>query len=181
MHLAVHLDVVELTAFGDVLVKRQVITVDELQSYARAWTHHGYRRGREAAGLVRERVDSVPESHLRLLLVLAGLPEPVVNHWVRSDDGEPIYRLDLAYPEILLAIEYDGRWHDEPGQRARDELRRTWLRRRGWLIIVVRAEGLYRKCDETLVQIVDALTDLGLALPPRSEEYRRYFGQVLSA
>jgi hypothetical protein len=53
------------------------------------------------------------ESRLRMLLVLAGLPEPTVNHIVRDDRGNWVRRFDLAYPDLRIAIEYDGRHHIE--------------------------------------------------------------------
>lgn len=179
MHLAVHLDLVQLTAFGDQLVKRRVITVDELTAYALAWVHHGQRAGREAAALVRDRVDSVPESHLRLLLVLAGLPEPEVNHSITARDGTELFRLDLAYVAQKVAVEYDGRWHDTPEQRTKDRIRRRWLTQQGWRFVVVRAADLYEEPDLTLSAVCEALTRRGLPLSGRlSEEYRRYFGSV---
>jgi hypothetical protein len=181
MHLAVRLDLAALTAFGDQLVKRRVIGVDELRSYARAWAHHGGRAGREAAALVRERVDSVPETHLRLLLVLASLPEPAVNVWVENESGVPTFRLDLAYLQVKVAVEYDGRWHDTPEQRQKDEDRRAWLRSRGWIVIVVKAEGLYEKPETTLSQVAGALAGRGVTLAPLSTEYRRYFGRLVFA
>lgn len=179
MHLAVVFDLVKLTAFGDMLVKRKVISVEDLVSYAGAWEHHGYRLGRQAAGCVRARVDSVTESNLRMLLVLAGFPEPVVNFSIYRPDGTELYRLDLAYPELMLAIEYDGRWHDDPAQIAKDERRRAWLRQQGWTIIVVKADGLYRDTDDTLDIIAAALLAKGCVVGPRQYEYRRYFGAVL--
>lgn len=179
MHLAVRLDLMELTALGDGLVKRRHTTVEELQEYARAWGHHGGRAGRAAASLVRDRVDSVPETHLRLLIVLGGLPEPEVNLWVEDELRRPRYRLDLAYPRLKIAVEYDGRWHDTPEQRARDEDRRSWLRSRGWIVIVVHAEGLYETPGDTLSLIAQALEDRGVVVPPRSDDYRRYFGRPL--
>ena len=54
-------------------------------------------RGRAAAQLVRERVDSSPETHLRLLLVLAGLPEPVVNLEVPGAEPGKIEEDDQAH------------------------------------------------------------------------------------
>ena len=47
----------------------------------------GTRLALRAAGLVREGVDSPMETRVRLLIVLAGLPEPSVNHIVRAEDG----------------------------------------------------------------------------------------------
>ncbi len=48
------------------------------------------------------------ETRLRLLLVLAGLPEPTVNVIVRGPDGEWLRRFDLCYPIFRLVVEYDG-------------------------------------------------------------------------
>lgn len=50
---------------------------------------------RDAARLVRARSESVPETQSRLLLVLAGLPEPACNHPYLVG-GIERYRLDLA-------------------------------------------------------------------------------------
>lgn len=181
MHLAVVLDLVKLTAFGDMLVKRRVITSEELMGYARAWLHHGARRGQQAAAFVRDRVESVPESNLRMLIVLAGLPEPTVNYSIYRRDGTELYRLDLAYEEIKLAVEYDGRWHDDAEQVVRDELRRAWLEAQGWTVIVVRAEDLYQDAETTVEVIADALSARGILLRHRRYDYQRYFGQILPA
>ena len=43
-----------------------------------------------------------------------GLPRPVVNLPVRLPDGRLIF-LDLAFPEAMVAVEYDGRHHSERG------------------------------------------------------------------
>ncbi len=74
------------------------------------------RRGRP--GIVRARAmikrrygRRVPDTEFARLFMLllddAGLPEPAVEYWVRGDRWR--YRLDLAYPERLLAIELDGK------------------------------------------------------------------------
>lgn len=179
MHLAVVLDLVRLTAFGDMLVKRRVITPEELMSYALAWTHHGSRLGRRAASYVRSRVDSLPESHLRMLIVLAGLPEPVVNYPILRSDGSERYRLDLAYPELRLAVEYDGRWHDDPAQVAKDQRRRAWLHANGWTVIVLKARDVYETADLTVDVVADALSSRGVLLGRRRHDYQQYFGVVL--
>jgi hypothetical protein len=53
-----------------------------------------------------ERGESPPEGRLVRLLVDAGLPHPVQQHAVRL--GRRTIRIDLAYPDASVAIEYDG-------------------------------------------------------------------------
>lgn len=98
---------------------------------------------RQAARLVRAGVDSPMETHLRLLLVLAGLPEPVVGHVVLDSDGGWLATPDLSYPELEIAIEYDGAHHlTNAAQWQRDIRRRENLERAGWLVRVVTARDL---------------------------------------
>jgi len=86
--------------------------------------------------------ESPGETLTRLAIIDAGLPAPVLQHWV-TVDGVPTFRLDLAYPAHRVAVEYDGEaFHDSPEQRARDAARRKWLRDNGWTVIVVRKGDL---------------------------------------
>jgi hypothetical protein len=79
LELASSLDLVELVVLGDSLVKPKHFTPEALLAAAAGWTRNGAARARKAAGFVRPGVDSPKESRLRMLLVLAGLPEPTVN------------------------------------------------------------------------------------------------------
>ena len=45
----------------------------------------------------------------RMLLVLAGLPEPQVNLKIRDEDGEVLRKYDLSYPAVRVAVEYNGK------------------------------------------------------------------------
>ncbi len=51
------------------------------------------------------------ETRLRLLLVLAGLPKPMVQVPLYDEHRMLIARPDLYYPQERLAIEYDGATH----------------------------------------------------------------------
>jgi very-short-patch-repair endonuclease len=175
VHMAVHLDLVDLVGLGDTLVRRSGVSPAELRRWVRDWPGHGGRRARAAARLVRDRVDSLPESRLRMLLVLSGLQEPVVNHSVIVD-GVERYRLDLAYVDQKVAIEYDGRWHERPEQRVKDEARRAELRAMGWVVLVVTADDLFGGPPALLASIVEELGRRGVPLPLRlSDAYRSYF------
>jgi hypothetical protein len=76
LDLAPHLGLVDLVVLEDSLVKQKRLTPEHLVEAATAHRGAGARLARRAAGLVRDEVDSAMESRLRLLLVLAGLPEP---------------------------------------------------------------------------------------------------------
>lgn len=74
---------------------------------------------------------------MRLAIEDAGLPRPVPQHWVTLG-GQPLFRLDLAYPHARVAIEYDGHdFHTSDEQKKADEARRRWLRDHGWTVIVL--------------------------------------------
>ncbi len=85
----------------------------------------------EAVSLADGRAESPPESRLRVRLVLAGLPRPEPQFVMRRA-GRFVARVDLAYPEHALAIEYLGAWHDETGQFAGDRRRLNRLVAAGW-------------------------------------------------
>jgi hypothetical protein len=86
-------------------------------------------------------VDSPAESWVRLLLVEQGFPLPEVNWPVPDLDGQELYRLDLAWPQLRVALEYDG-YAAHHGREAQDRARRADLEARGWIVVVVRKEDL---------------------------------------
>jgi hypothetical protein len=90
------------------------------------------------------RAESVAESALRLHWYDAGLPAPEPQWWIYDDDGVPIYRLDLALPEVRFGAEYDGVEFHGPDREEHDDGRRAWLGRRNWHIEVFRNDDVYR-------------------------------------
>jgi very-short-patch-repair endonuclease len=176
--LATELHLVDLVVFGDSLVRAKRVTPELLIERADAWTGKGRRLARRAARLVREGVDSPMESRLRMLIVLAGLPEPKVNLVLRHADGSWWMRFDLCYPELKLIVEYDGRQHaEDDAQWDRDLERREDLDRLGWRLLVVRSKGVFVQPESTLRRVAGALRERGCPSVPRrfKEEWRRYF------
>ncbi|HEY7720146.1 MAG TPA: DUF559 domain-containing protein [Pedococcus sp.] len=170
------LGLVDLVVLGDSLVKAGRTSPARLVERADAAHGKGSSTVRRAAGLVRAGVDSPMESRLRMLLVLAGLPEPVVNHVEYDEGGRWARRFDLAYPEVRLAIEYDGRQHAEsPRQWEHDVERREGLDTDGWRLVVVLAKGIYREPGRTLERVVAAMRERGARGRVTSDEWRRHF------
>nr|CRL73858.1 hypothetical protein CPGR_03438 [Mycolicibacterium komanii] len=52
--------------------------------------------------------ESPQETVARLALVDAGLPAPLTQVRVFDEYGQFVARLDMAYPNLLVGIEYDG-------------------------------------------------------------------------
>ena len=93
-------------------------------------------RVRAAVADARERVDSPKETETRLLLRDAGFAEPVVNLSIRAPATGEGFRLDLSYPELKLAIEYDGFWHSTDRRRHRRDRRKDdVLHELGWRVV----------------------------------------------
>ena len=177
VELSTQLSLVDLVVVGDHLVRRRLVTLEELRDHCAASTRRG-SSARRAAGLVRERVDSPMETRLRLLLVLAGLPEPEVNLTLRDVDGQPLRRFDLSYPGVRLIVEYDGRHHVERVETWEADLdRREEIDDEGWRILVVTARGVYTQPARTLERVARVLRARGMpGVPARlDDEWRLHF------
>jgi uncharacterized protein DUF559 len=112
----------------------------------------GCRRLDEVVRLADPRAESPPETRLRLLLTWAGLP-PAVQHEVLDEHGFLVARVDLAYPDAKLAIEYDGAGH----VRQRDHARDTELADHGWDTVHLTKHDLADARFQTLVKIARLL------------------------
>ncbi|MFC5380513.1 hypothetical protein [Aquipuribacter nitratireducens] len=97
----------------------------------------GLERARRVIELVRDGVDSPPESELRLIAVDAGLPAPVVQCPVRDRAGKVVARLDLGWPELRAGAEYDGLDHLDRDRQTVDIRRHNELRDLGWRVLQV--------------------------------------------
>lgn len=178
VELADELSLVELVVAGDWMVRRHGVRITDLRRAAKDAPGHGGRLARKAASYVRARVDSPMESRVRMLIVLAGIPEPVVNLSVRDVDGEPVRRFDLSWPEVRVIVEYDGRHHVERIEQWESDLeRREEIDDEGWRIVVVVAHGVYNDPGRTVQRVFGLLRSRGLDDLPESpsEDWRPHF------
>ncbi len=114
----------------------------------------GVTRVRRAFSLVDGRAESAPESRVRVALALGGL-EPVPQFEVRVG-GLFVARVDLAWPEARLAVEYEGAYHFDGAQIVRDDARFERLLAAGWRVIRLSAADL-RDLDAVVVRVREAL------------------------
>lgn len=113
--------------------------ITHAQMYAllpRYFRRRGVVQLRQLIPLADPRAESSGESWTRLEIIDAGLPCPTSQYWIVID-GVPVFRLDLAYPELKICVEYDGKEFHGEDQKEYDRLRRKWLRDHGWIVIVV--------------------------------------------
>ncbi|WP_424463422.1 endonuclease domain-containing protein [Pseudoclavibacter helvolus] len=126
-------------------------TVPELASaasladvLARWGRNVGATRMRAAIPQIRQGVESPMETLTRLVIVDAGFPEPLVGYRVHAGQVF-IGRVDLAYPELKIAVEYDGEYHWDPEQAKKDVARINRLQEAGWLVIRITIDDLFKR------------------------------------
>lgn len=100
----------------------------------------GIRRARVAAALFDAGSQSPKESWVRVILIEAGVPRPQTQVPVSDEFGGVFAYLDMAWPELKVAVEYDGEQHRTDQRQYRwDSRRREALERLGWIVVRVLA------------------------------------------
>jgi hypothetical protein len=121
-------------------VRRGLTSRDDLDAIARRLG----KRGRKGTTMFRDvliphlsdpvQTESEAEQLVLRSLTAHGLPAPIAQHVIRRADGAFVARVDFAYPELKIAIEYDSYAH-HLGTEAhdRDAARRNALLRLEWI------------------------------------------------
>ncbi len=135
------LDAFELRSALDHALEKKLTNVDALQELALRMVTRG-RRGSADFSRAVARLDSnykPVESDGELVIAngleYATVPTPERQNWVRLPTGAHV-RIDLAFPEVRLAIEYDHSfWHAIPSRVQADKARDVWLKRVHWTVL----------------------------------------------
>jgi very-short-patch-repair endonuclease len=89
----------------------------------------------------------------------SSVPEPVRQLRIDLANGR-WYRVDFAWPELLVAVEAEGfEWHGSRARWKADKVRVAALERLGWRVLVVTWDDVTRRRTETLDRIALALAE----------------------
>jgi hypothetical protein len=163
--LAETLRIPELVIMGDGLVRRvlPLATLEQLaDAVARSAGRRGSRNLRAAFERVRPGTDSRQETRLRLFIVDAGLPEPLVNVEIRDSRGFFLALGDLVYPKWKVLVEYDGAYHFATEQQGHHDVDRLDLvMAEGWRVIRVHRQHMGNGAAGRIRSIRTALLHAG--------------------
>lgn len=123
----------------------------------RAAIEQAGRRGivnvRNLIALADGRAESPMESEARLVMLDGGLPKPELQYDVIDGNGQ-LRRLDFAWPDQGVAVEYDGvDWHGNPDALRNDRRRTAALTDVGWVVIAIVFEDVRHREGEMVARI----------------------------
>jgi hypothetical protein len=165
----------DLVAAGDFLVTGNpfdgvapLCTMAELREIVeRRKGERGHRERTRALALVRQGPLSRPESLLRLLIHDSGLPEPQINESLHNINGSFLAMPDLCWPDVKVALEYEGDHHREMKQFRKDIHRIERLVDEGWIVMKVSAEDLFHMPYDLSERLARRLQSRGRHGKPR--------------
>ncbi len=160
--LGARLSVSDLHRVVDRALHGDQVSIDDLIARFLQLAARG-RDGIANARVVLERLDpslAPAESDLETLtfevMRAGGLPTPVRQHPVRIDGW--VYRLDLGYPELMIAIEADGfAVHGRREAFESDRARQNRLSAAGWLVLRFTWRQICEQPDMVCRTIRDAI------------------------
>lgn len=138
----------QAVVLADTATYRGLVASEHLKESLLQVSGRGCRRAHLTAGLFDPGCESIGESLTRLAIKRAGLPDPVSQFWVEAQGYN--YRLDLAYPHLKIAIEFDGHLKYTDFGSAEDAVfkerqRERHLHNAGWKVVRVDWETITRR------------------------------------
>lgn len=140
------------------IIRPPLDTIESLAAELSRGRRVGIASLEEALRRTRPGAVSRPETWVRLTIIDAGLPEPRLDHDVYDDDGEFVGCVDLAYPELKIAIEYEGDQHRvDQRQWNRDIAKHDRLVELGWRVIRVTRSSVFDDPGDVVRRVRTAL------------------------
>jgi hypothetical protein len=167
---------VEAVVVVDAFAHAGLCELPWLSACGRASSLAGVCTARLAVELASPRSGSVGESRLRMVVVLAGFPPPLVNPPVYA--GQPM--ILCGYPDLVivvgypvLGLEYDGAYHDDGDQRQADNRRENRLLTQAELPLLRYGARSVLHERHVIVSEIAALTGLRPLAELRDADFRR--------
>lgn len=110
-----------------------------------------HRPGRKGSGRLRRTLSvwddpivpgSPAEVHLLRRLIAWGFAAPITQQTIRTPSGDFIARVDVAWPDKRVALEYDGQLYHGPRHWEHDEVRHAAIVSVGWEVRHVEKDDL---------------------------------------
>jgi hypothetical protein len=161
-----HLPRAQAVARLDALMRATPFSTEDVLLTAKRYpAARGIRRLRSVLHLVDGGAASPKETWLRLLLIDAGFPTPTTQ--IPVVEGYTAFAfLDMGWPELGVAVEYDGDHHrSDRLQYVKDQWRLRKLTELGWIVIRVIAED---KPEQVIERVRRALLARGCRLDSSS-------------
>jgi REase_MTES_1575 len=152
----------------DAALRSRTCTLEDLLAAARQQTgRRGIVMVRDLIPLARPGAESPMESEARLVMIDGGLPEPLLQVQIIDRDGF-LWRVDFAWPDQMVAVEYDGfDYHSSPEHLRRDRQKRAALQELGWSCISIVSDDV-RHHPVSMVRRINAQLERGAAELPRA-------------
>ncbi len=128
----------EAVAIADSCLNKGLISTEELTFQISELRGRGSAHARKIIPLMSAKAESIGETLLRLLMFDYGLPLPVEQHEIMAC-GQ-FFRVDFAYPELRLIIEFDGhvkylQYGDSSRALISERTREKMLTNEGWRVL----------------------------------------------
>ena len=108
---------------------------------------------RELIPLARVEAESPMESEARLAMIDGGVPPDVLQYEVVDRSGR-MWRVDFAWPDRKVAVEYDGfDWHSDPDAFRKDRQKRAALHEIGWSLVSIVFDDVRHRTRDMLRRI----------------------------
>ena len=97
------------------------------------------------------------ESEARLAMIDGGLSIAELQYEIVDGNGD-LRRVDFAWPNHRVAVEYDGLdWHSDPDAMRKDRRRQAALQDIGWTVIAIVFDDVRYRAWELVARIEQQL------------------------
>lgn len=108
---------------------------------------------RELIPLARADAESPMESEARLVMIDGGVPPDELQYEIVDRSGRT-WRVDFAWPECKVAVEYDCfDWHSDPDAFRKDRQKRAALQEMGWSVLSFVSDDVRHRSRDMLRRI----------------------------